>query len=195
MMRFFFLRHGPTLWNELKLLQGGSDIPLSAAGRDLVCGWSLPLGVNFSGIYSSPLVRAVETAEILCGGGILVDERLREMSFGIWEGESLSNLRYRLRFLFDRLEGLGIDFCSVGGESPRFVGSRVLGFMGDLYVKHDGEGDILCVCHRGVIRALYALGSGWDMLGGGDGLDMGSVQVFSFDGERVSIEKLNAHKL
>ena len=191
------MRHGPTDWNARKLLQGRADIALSASGRALVGGWKLPEGVDFAGVYASPLVRAVETAEILCGGGreIRLDERLVEMSFGIWEGESLVDLRYRLRFLFDRLEGKGLDFCSVGGESPRVVGERVLGFLRGVYFDYGGEGDILCICHRGVIRSLYAIGSGWDMLGGSDGLDMGSLQVFGFDGENVSIEKLNAYKL
>ncbi len=191
------MRHGPTDWNARKLLQGRSDIALSASGRDLVGAWVLPKGVDFVGVYASPLVRAVETAEILCGSGVDIrfDERLVEMSFGIWEGESLFDLRYRLRFLFSRLEGRGLDFCSVGGESPRVVGERVLGFLRDLYGEYGGDGDVLCVCHRGVIRSLYAVASGWDMLGGSDGLDMGSVHVFGFDGENVSIEKMNWHKL
>ncbi len=201
MMRFIFLRHGPTIWNEQRLLQGRSDISLSDSGRQLVSSWRLPVGLEFSGIYCSPLVRAVETAEILCRNlnnknkDIIIDDRLVEMSFGIWEGLSLSNIRYRLRFIMARLEERGLDYCAAGGESPRVVGVRVLNFLKDIWDKFDGCGDILCVCHRGVIRSLYAQASGWDMCVGSDGLDMECLHIFGFDGEQVFIEKMNAYHL
>ncbi|MBR6406589.1 MAG: histidine phosphatase family protein [Lachnospiraceae bacterium] len=86
----YIMRHGRTDWNDQMRLQGCTDIPLNEAGRAMAekarkeC-WDVPLDI----CYSSPLVRAVETAEILLRGRnipIITDPRLREMGFGIYEG-------------------------------------------------------------------------------------------------------------
>lgn len=86
----YIMRHGETDWNAGHKLQGRTDIPLNDNGRRMAAAAAeeyreIPLDV----CYCSPLVRARETAEIvLRGRGIPIhtDDRLREMSFGIYEG-------------------------------------------------------------------------------------------------------------
>ena len=86
----YIIRHGRTDWNDLHKLQGGTDIPLNAAGRQMAEEArekyrEIPLDL----CYCSPLIRARETAEILLRGRnipILTDDRLREMGFGEYEG-------------------------------------------------------------------------------------------------------------
>lgn len=89
-MKIYLFRHGETDWNRERRLQGQSDIPLNDAGRELAAKTAEALkGTVFDAVFSSPLCRAVETAEILSGGGvpIILDDRLREINFGVCEGQ------------------------------------------------------------------------------------------------------------
>lgn len=95
-MEIYIVRHGETVWNANKLLQGGADIELNENGRALAgeTGENLEM-VHFDRIYSSPLIRAYETACLIRGHRnipIIRDERLRELSFGVYEGENFSAL-------------------------------------------------------------------------------------------------------
>lgn len=86
----YIMRHGKTDWNEIRKLQGRTDIPLNEKGRAMaeeVRGECEKIG--FDVCYCSPLKRASETAEIALKGldvPIIFDDRLMEMSFGIYEG-------------------------------------------------------------------------------------------------------------
>ena len=95
-MEIYIVRHGETVWNANKLLQGSADIELNENGRALagVTGEQLET-VHFDRIYSSPLIRAYETACLIRGHRnipIIRDERLKELSFGVYEGENFSEL-------------------------------------------------------------------------------------------------------
>ncbi len=91
MIQIYFLRHGQTEWNALQKFQGSIDIPLSDAGReqaDRAAGYFADRPI-LDAIYSSPLARAYETAEILgeCQGlDVQVVPEFSEISFGAWEG-------------------------------------------------------------------------------------------------------------
>lgn len=86
----YIMRHGKTDWNVLYKLQGSVDIPLNEEGRRMAREAREEYkDVHFDVCYCSPLGRARETADIVLEGReipILYDERLREMSFGIYEG-------------------------------------------------------------------------------------------------------------
>ena len=86
----YIMRHGKTDWNEKHKLQGRVDIPLNEEGRIMAENAGKMYGdINFDVCYCSPLIRAKETAEILLKGRnipIITDDRLKEMSFGIFEG-------------------------------------------------------------------------------------------------------------
>lgn len=90
-MEIYIIRHGKTAWNVDRLLQGGTDIELNKDGRDLAIKTGEGLkDIHFDKIYSSPLKRALETAELIRGDRdipIETDNRLREISFGSREGE------------------------------------------------------------------------------------------------------------
>ena len=91
----YIIRHGQTELNSRKLLQGRSDHPLNDTGRQQAAQAGERLrneGIVFSRVYSSPLLRAVQTAEIVAPGTeILTDERLLEMDYGPYEGTDLSH--------------------------------------------------------------------------------------------------------
>lgn len=86
----YIMRHGRTDWNVMHKLQGRTDIPLNDEGREMAKRAAEQYAdIHFDVCYCSPLIRARETAEILLEGRdvpIIADERLLEMSFGIYEG-------------------------------------------------------------------------------------------------------------
>ena len=88
------MRHGETDWNKKKLVQGRKDIPLNEYGRHLARETSYGMRqYQIDLAYTSPLRRAKETAEILLEGRnipIIFDDRLKEMSFGKYEGTKSS---------------------------------------------------------------------------------------------------------
>lgn len=86
----YITRHGKTSWNIMNKLQGRTDIPLSEEGRQMAIAASEEYkDVNIDVCFSSPLLRARETAELMLAGRnipIIFDDRLMEMSFGDYEG-------------------------------------------------------------------------------------------------------------
>lgn len=190
MTRLVLIRHGPTGYNEQGRIQGRTDAPLSVAGRAAVSGWRLPPDITGTDWVSSPLIRARETARLLGAPSPLIEPRIIEMNWGRWEGRRLDELRAELGQAMAENEALGLDFRPEGGESPRDVQSRAASWLAGL-----GEGGrpTLAVTHKGVIRAILALATGWDMTGNPrERLRRAAAHVFSVapDG-RVSVERLN----
>ena len=89
-MRIYLVRHGETEWNSIRKLQGQTDIPLNDYGIELAKLTAEGLkDIEFDCIYSSPLIRAIQTAEIIKGKETLdikTDDRLKEIHFGKCEG-------------------------------------------------------------------------------------------------------------
>ena len=90
----YMIRHGQTELNSRQVLQGRSDFPLNETGILQAEDAAARLkGIPFSAVYSSPLVRALQTAEIVAPGiDVHVDERLIEMDYGPYEGADLKRL-------------------------------------------------------------------------------------------------------
>jgi probable phosphoglycerate mutase len=188
---FAVLRHAATAWNEQRRLQGMTDTPLSPAGEADARSWRLPAPADGWRRVCSPLRRARRTAELVRPAAALaVDSRLREMSFGIWEGRTVAELRAADGEAFAAAERLGLDFHPPGGESPRMAMLRIGGWAAEIAA----EGTpVLAVSHKAAIRALLALATGWDMTGRPPvKLDWGCLHFFAAhrDG-RVTIERPN----
>ncbi|NIA71665.1 histidine phosphatase family protein [Pelagibius litoralis] len=160
MTALLLIRHGPTAWNEEGRLQGRSDQPLSAQGRREVQGWRVPEADSRAAWITSPLMRARQTAEILHGTAVESEDRLIETDWGDWEGCRLAELRATQGVAMAENEARGLDFQPPGGESPRAVQARVKPLLSAL--ARDRQ-DTVAVAHKGVIRAVYALASRWDM--------------------------------
>ncbi len=145
-------------------MQGRRDIPLSERGRAQVRAWRIPveLATEPAQWVSSPLRRAVETAEILCCGTPPSATALTEMDWGDWEGFGLEELRHRYGDEFARNEALGLDFRPPGGESPRDVLGRVHPWLLSAAANRTC---MIAVTHLGVLRAVLAAATGWDMIG------------------------------
>ena len=136
-MEIYIIRHGKTPWNVDRLLQGGTDIELNEDGRDLAVKTGEGLkDVDFDVIFSSPLKRATETAELIRGSRdipIITDDRLREISFGSREGERAMALKddpsdpfyffFHAPEKYDPLDGE--TFQSVMDRTKNFLEERV----------------------------------------------------------------------
>ena len=154
------IRHGPTEWNERGLVQGCTDVGLSARGRGVVARWRLPEAWAEARVLSSPLRRARETAAILTGRAPTVDHRLIEMDWGRWQGRRLADVRAEAPVAVAANEARGLDFRPPGGESPREVCARLQELLAELAAD---PRQVVAVCHKGVIRAALVLATGWDM--------------------------------
>ena len=162
MTRLALIRHGSTAWNESGRVQGQSDVPLSPAGRETVERWRPPPEVRAFEWVTSPLVRAAETATLLGAAAARAEPRLMEMHWGAWEGETLAALRARYGEQMVENEARGLDFRAPRGESPRALQARLRPWLAE--VAAAGRPTV-AVTHKGVIRAVMALATGWDMTG------------------------------
>ncbi len=92
----YIIRHGQTELNHAHVLQGRSDHPLNDNGiaQAREAGARLKsLGIEFSHVYSSPLIRAIQTAQLVAPEiPIITDNRLIEMDYGPYEGTDLKSL-------------------------------------------------------------------------------------------------------
>lgn len=180
------LRHGDTAWSVEGRIQGRTDEPLSPAGRAALSSLSLPAACQGMRVVSSPLARCVETAALLGAPGAPREPRLAEMSWGDWEGRRLEDLRTELGEAMRENEARGLDFRPAGGESPREVLARVSGWLSFL------SEPTLAVTHRGVIRAVLAAATGWDMRGAPPAkLDWKAFHLFRIDHGKPAVERLN----
>ena len=95
-MEIYIVRHGETVWNKEKRLQGTADIKLNEFGRALAIETGRNLAnVTINKIFSSPLKRAYETASLIRGNRdieIETDDRIRELNFGDYEGQCFNDL-------------------------------------------------------------------------------------------------------
>jgi broad specificity phosphatase PhoE len=156
------VRHGETDWNRDGRWQGQSDTPLNELGRRQAHELAAALD-DVDAVYSSDLGRARETAEILAdrlGMEIHVDPRLRERSFGAWEGLTTAEIEDRFSEAHGRWQA-GEGFGADDAEPFDVFASRVGGFLDDVLRGHP-EGTVLVVGHGGSIRVIHALATGLD---------------------------------
>jgi len=183
---FALIRHMPTVWNAEGRLQGQRDTPLDP---DAIPDWRLPPELAGFRFLSSPLSRALETARLL-GVAPQIDPRLIEMTWGEWEGHTLPDLRASFGGTLDELEAQGLDFRTPGGESPRDVQQRVRPLLAEIAAS---GAPAAAVTHKGVIRPIFALATGWDMLGKPPHrLSWSAAHLFRLDRDgHPTIERLN----
>lgn len=153
-MNIYVLRHGTTQWNLEHRIQGATDIPLHEDGRREAMAirekiHTLPIDV----IYASSMKRAMETAQIIHEDApvpLISEDRLREVSFGEWEGLSWKEVQRRYPDLMEQIPSTGyVD--PPGGESFQQASERICSFIQSLLSKKQ---DCLLVTHKAVIRFL-----------------------------------------
>lgn len=156
-MKVYIIRHGETQWNAQKKLQGASDTQLNEKGIALARETGKALAqIPFSCCFTSPLIRAKETARLILGERdipVYEDPRIREISFGDWEGRESSELPAQmLEYFFHHTE----KYCAPeGGESLEEVCCRTRAFWEDIISRKElREQTILVATHGCAMRAL-----------------------------------------
>ena len=159
MISLALLRHGPTDWNRAGRIQGRSDIPLDDQARADLGGFRLPPPWDSADLWSSPLERAAETAQIVAGRPPQTAPELTEMNWGDWEGQRGIDLLADPNSGFRHIEAWGWDYHAPGGESPADLWDRLQPWLTRL------QHDAVAVCHIGIMRILLARAHGWDFDG------------------------------
>ncbi|WP_427339678.1 alpha-ribazole phosphatase [Caloranaerobacter sp. DY30410] len=154
-MKLILVRHGETQANIDKLYSGWTDFPLTDRGKEQVKNLLEILSKeNIDTIYSSPLSRALVTAEIISkhiGKKIYVSEKLKEMNFGIFEGKSYKEISETYHLEWEKWINDNIKYRIPNGESLIDMYNRVTQFIDKL---KDKDGTFLLVTHAGVIRIV-----------------------------------------
>lgn len=162
-MKLYLLRHGETGWNKTGRFQGQTDIPLNEAGRVLAAltRENMP-PVRFDRVYCSPLCRAVETAQIFLKeryplGDIRYDDRIKEISFGEYEGSSIEEAKvneqhpmYQMLWHPENFlpkDGVGETFQQVVDRAGDFLFNEILPLEGECE-------NILVVAHGALNRSI-----------------------------------------
>ena len=162
MTTLLLVRHGETDWNRDGRWQGHSDTHLNELGRQQAERLAGELS-DVDVVYSSDLARARETAGILAerlGLEVRLDPRLRERSFGAWEGLTVDEIEAAFQEDHRRWQsgdGPGAD----DAEAFDAFAARVDSFLQEILPLHPDE-NVLIVGHGGPIRVIHALASGLD---------------------------------
>ena len=156
---FGLLRHGQTIWNTQRRVQGRLDSPLTPEGIEAVREWARFLASprwQWSRIISSPAPRARTTAQLINEAlhlEIHEEPDLREQDWGRWEGLGWDEIRRdygdELQAQIDR----GWSYRPPEGESRSEVGTRARAVLSNYGKKLGGE-QILVITHQGVIKSL-----------------------------------------
>ena len=156
--KLLLIRHGETAWNAEHRIQGQLDIPLSPLGVLQSTRLAESLASEpIDAVYSSGQSRAWLTAAPLAarlGLEIIAEPRLRERSFGIFEGLTLDEIAERYPTEFVKWRERDPTWRPEGGESGQQLIDRVLSAVTEIGQRHMGQ-TVALVSHGGVLDVVY----------------------------------------
>jgi uncharacterized phosphatase len=181
--RIVLVRHGQTDWNVSGRIQGSSDIPLNDVGRRQARDAANALADRRWGrLYTSPLSRAAETADIFAARlGLPRPEPvpgLAERAYGLAEGLTSDEVQERFP-----------DGVVPGKESREALTARALSAVRVL-AEHSSSDPVLVVTHGGVIRALVRSVSNVESRRGRRLIRNGSAHTFDYHGGALSLVEI-----
>jgi broad specificity phosphatase PhoE len=192
MPTIYYIRHGETEWNADGRLQGQQDIPLNDLGRAQAAGAGGILAGLFArdvrsetslAFIASPLGRARATMELVRSvlklpvADYAIDDRLREIGYGDWEGSTLAQMQASDPAVFAARQADKWTVPPPGGESYASVEARMRDWYDQL------RADTVAVAHGGTARALMvALGIETPDSAADLTIEQGAVYVFGTDG-------------
>lgn len=157
MTKIILTRHGETLWNLEKKVQGTMDSPLSPNGLQQARRLALRLrGEGIQHLYASDAPRAIATAEEIRRelqlATIVQTPHLREFSFGEWEGKVWADLRAAHPEIFVVWDSEPHRVQVPGGETMQKVSDRAWFFLEEVMACHRGE--TVCLVSHGLTLKL-----------------------------------------
>jgi 2,3-bisphosphoglycerate-dependent phosphoglycerate mutase len=195
------IRHGETAWNRERRIQGQLDTPLSDEGLRQAAAvahrlaaerahWRLDEPGRDARIVSSDLMRCRQTAEAIAaatGLPVTHDARLRERSYGLFQGRTYEEVRSDMAQAFERWLARDPDYDVEGGESLRTFADRCGQVLVDLAARHPGA-TLVVVTHGGVMDIAYRLCKGLALTAPRDfDLLNASLNRILWDGRRFEV--------
>lgn len=159
-MNIFVTRHGQTVWNLDKKMQGCHDSALTEKGIENAKKLGERLEhIDFDIIYCSPLKRAVDTANYIReykDTELVLNEDFKEMNYGEWEGMTFDEINEKYPVEYDNFINKPDFFDPIGGESYDSVISRVKSGLYNIINNNEGK-NILIVTHTAIIKAIILI--------------------------------------
>ncbi len=158
MLELVLVRHGETEWNASEIYRGRADVALNENGirqAELLGEYLSKEKIDF--VYSSPLIRAVKTAEAIAIRQSLevnTISNLVDIDFGEWQGMSLKEVKEKYPDLYRDWEETPEQVKIPGGESLEEVRRRTMPFVEDAVIRC-GDGRIILVLHRVIGKVLF----------------------------------------
>lgn len=188
-VELIFIRHGETEWNAAETFRGRADIPLNENGfkQAALLGEYLK-DEKIDIVYSSPLQRAVKTAEAVAlhhNLSVNIADNLNDIDCGSWEGLTLKEVKEKYGEVYQDWVDTPEQVKIPGGESLDDVKNRALPLVQDAITRL-AEGKIALVSHRAVLKVLIAAlltldnAAFWNFK-----IDNGGITRFVFDGNRA----------
>ncbi len=194
MTEIIIVRHGETEWNVAEIFRGRIDIDLNEMGIKQAGLLAEYLSnVKIDAIYSSPLKRALKTAEIVAGYHKLdvdITSGLIDFNYGKWQGLSHQEVKDKYKELYAEWINHPDQVKMPAGESLDDVRKRAMGVVAEVIASY--EGTVVLVSHRVVnkvlICALLGLDNShfWNIR-----QDTCGITIFTYENERFTLTKHN----
>jgi alpha-ribazole phosphatase len=194
MTELILVRHGETEWNIGNIFRGRSDIELNETGlRQAELLAEYLSSTKIDAVYSSPLKRALKTAEILASYHNLqvnIAPGLTDFNFGKWQGLSHQEVKDSYPELYAKWINHPDQVKMPEGESLDDVKKRAMKVVTQVTTKH--EGSVVLVSHRVVNKVLICTLLGldnshfWNIK-----LDIGGITTFTYENQRFILTKHN----
>jgi len=194
MAKFILARHGETVWNIEKIYRGRADVNLDEMGikqAELLGNYLSHWGLE--AIYSSPLRRALDTANIIARYqkiGVHIAEDLIDFDYGEWQSLPEQEAKRLYPTLHNEWHNNPHKVKMPGGESLEDVRRRVIKVVNDVLARY--QGSVVLVSHRVVNKALicYLLGLDnsyfWNIK-----QDVGGITIFNYVDRRFVLTRHN----
>lgn len=179
----YVVRHGQTDWNLEGRFQGRIDIELNEKGREQAEKTKEKLdGIKFDKVFSSPLKRAYETAQIITDESIELDDRIIERCNGQLEGRLKAECENMVDFTDENEQKLGIE------SLPDFRG-RITDFFDELEKNYAGK-NVLVVTHAGVSIYVRCYFEGEPKDGNYNNYKLKNCEVLEYDNNTRKKDKV-----
>lgn len=162
-MKIYFIRHGETVWNTLKIFQGSSNSPLTEKGREQAKKLGEKLkNTEFTNFYSSPMGRTIETSQLIIGDrNIEIEfiEEFKEISVGRMEGVPREKFETDFpeqyhNFFFNPKD---YDPTPFAGETYPHLLERVQIGLNKIIQNHKKDDIVAVVSHGVTLKAIFKI--------------------------------------
>ena len=197
-MRIVLVRHGETDWNKKELFRGRADIPLNTVGIQQVTKTAQHLKIlnlSIKKIYSSPLQRTRETAQVISNQleiqPVEIIEEFIDFNYGQWEGQPIELEKKKYPDIYKKWQEDPLHAVIPEGESLQDVKKRVKKGL-DFVLKEAKDQNIVIVSHKIIIKIIIGFLAAWDEK---NYLkiekDLASISIIEIDQGKASVHVLN----